>query len=207
MSLMALSLAVIAAASPLDSTIHVSPGRQEVFKQQGITKVALGDQSVADVRVTGPNELLISGSKRGRTSLLVWTRGSATPLSRTIIVDDGRSDELSRMVHELVNPTLRVEQMADRIVIDGRVDSVNEYRRLKTLVGDDPNVKLLVTMNPAVFPFIASQINDAFDRNGLQNARAVAVGGKIILEGSVTDEAERQKAQQIADAYYGNFGG
>lgn len=204
MTLLALSLALVVSQS--GSQIHVSPGRQEVLKVPGVTKVALGNQSIADVRVTGSGELLISGKERGTTSLLLWTKANGSPQSRTIIVDDGRADELTRMVHEMVNPTLRVVQTNDKIVIDGRFDSMNEYRRLKTLVGDDPNVKILATMNPAVFPFIASQINDAFTRNGIANARAVAIGSKIILEGSVTDEGERVKAQQIADSYYATFG-
>lgn len=205
MTVLALSLAVALCASPNESTIRVSPGRQEVLKVPGIVRVALGDEAVADVRVTGGNELLISGRQRGRTSLLLWTRGASKPVSRTIVVDDGKTDELSKMVHELVNPSLRVETFSDKVVIDGSVDSMHELRRLHTLVGDDPNVKLLVRLNPAVIPYIAAQINDAFQRNGLMNARANVVGSKIVLEGSVSDSSERQKAQNIADAYYGTI--
>ena len=206
MTFLALSLAVALSVNPSDSTIRVSPGRQELLKFPGIVKVAVGQDSIADVRPTGNNELLITGRQRGRTSLLIWTRGSTTPISRTIVVDDGKTDELSRMVKDLVNPTLRVETFADRVVIDGTVDSMNEMRRLQAIVGDDPNVKILARLNPAVMPFIASQINDALKRNGLMNAHASAVGNRIVLEGSVTDVQERQKAQNIADAFYGTLG-
>lgn len=206
MTVLALSLAVALSVPPSDSAVRVSPGRQEVLKvPAGIIRVALGDDAIADVRVTGGNELLISGRQRGRTSLLLWTRGATSPVSRTIIVDDGRTDELSKLVHDLVNPSLRVETFSDKIVIDGSVDSMHELRRLQALVGDDSNVKLLVRLNPAVIPYIASQINDTFRRQGLLNAKAVVVGSKIVLEGSVTDEIEKQKAQNIADAYYGTI--
>lgn len=206
MTLVALSLAVALSVSANDSSIvRVSPGRQETIKVTGLVKVALGNEGVADVRATGPNELLITGRQRGKTSLLLWTRGASGPISKTIVVDDGSSDEMAKLVHELVNSALRVETFADKIVIDGKVDSMHEMRRLQQLVGDDPNVKLLVRLNPAVIPYIAMQINDAFRRNGLVNAKAVVVGSKIVLEGSVMDEVEKQKAQNIADAYYGTI--
>lgn len=204
MTLVALSLAVSLSLSA-DPSIRVSPGRQETVKVPNLVRVALGDETIADVRATGSNELLITGRQRGRTSLLLWTRGATSPISKTIIVDDGSTDELAKMVHDLVNPSLRVETFNDRIVIDGKVDSMHEMRRLEKLVGDNPNVTNLTRLNPAVLPYIASQINDAFKRNGLINARAVVVGSKVVLEGSVMDDVERQKAQNIADAYYGTI--
>ncbi|MHB8878539.1 MAG: pilus assembly protein N-terminal domain-containing protein [Myxococcaceae bacterium] len=197
-------LSAIVAAAP-DATVRVSPGTQEVLKVAGVTRVAVGDSDVVDVRVTGANELLLSGKKRGRTSLTLWARGQV--LYRTVVVDDGGSTEIARLVKETVNPTLKVGVFNEKVVIDGMVDSMDELRRLHTLVGQDPNVKLLVTMNPRVLPFVAEQITQALARSGLPNARAVAVGGRIILEGSVTEASEREKAQTIADAYYSGFHG
>jgi osmotically-inducible protein OsmY len=126
-------------------------------------------------------------------------------LNRTVVVDDGATTEIARLVKETVNPTLKVGTFNDKTVIDGTVDSMDEMRRLEKLVGDDPNVKLLVKMNPRVLPFVAEQISQALARSGLPNAHAVAVGGRIILEGSVSEAAELQKAQTIADAYYSGF--
>src|SRR6478735_6833110 len=108
MTLLAISVALVLSADP---SLHVSPGRQEVLRVPGVTKVALGNPAIADVRVTGSGELLVSGRQRGSTSLLLWTKGQSSPQSRTIVVDDGRADELTRMVHEMVNPALRVEQL------------------------------------------------------------------------------------------------
>ncbi len=57
--------------------------------------------------------------------------------------------------------------------------------------------------NPRLMPLVAENISAAFQRQGLTNARAVAYGGKIVLEGSVADERELQKAMMIANSHAG----
>jgi Flp pilus assembly secretin CpaC len=194
----ALSLSVAPAASDL---VRLTPGQQDVLHYPGLKRVAIGTEDVAQVRVTGPGELLLLGKQVGRTSLTLWLEGRV--IYRTIVVDNGRGTELARLVREQVSPTLKVDDYNGKIVIDGTLDAMEEMDRLKILVGDDPNVKLLVHMSPHVLPFVASQITQALEHEGLRSAHAYAVGNKIFLEGSVADAAELQKAQQIADAIYG----
>jgi hypothetical protein len=186
-------------ASPAD-TIRLTPGGQEVLRIPGLKRVAIVQEDTASVRVTGPAELLVTGKQPGRTSLTLWTE--ARVLYKTIVVDSGRASDIARMVKEQVSPTLDVQDYNGRIVIDGTLDAVDELERLKLLVGDDPNVKLLVRMNPRVLPFLALQITQAFQHAHLRSARATAIGDTIFLEGSVADAAELRKAQAIAEALY-----
>jgi len=188
-----LSLAI--AAEP----IRLLPGTQHVLKVPGIMRVAVGQEQVADVRPTGKGELLITGNQLGRTSLTLWTaQGMQT---RTIVVDDGKTDQIQRMVKDLVSPALRVETYNGVTVIDGRLDSMDEMRRLEQLFGNDASVRILATVDPRVMPAVAANISAAFQKQGLVSARAVAYGGKIVLEGSVSDERELQKALMIANTY------
>jgi Flp pilus assembly secretin CpaC len=203
MSPFALALVVSLAGTSGDGPIRLMPGSQEILKQQGINRVAVGDPEVVDVKVTGPNELLMLGKRRGRTNLTLWVNGKT--ISRTVVVDDGGATEIARLVKLTVNPSLKVDTFNDRIVIDGFVDSTDEMRRLQKLVGDDGNVTVLVKMNPRVLPLIAEQINQALAKNGMPSAKAVVVGQRLVLEGSVSDPSELQKAQTIADAYYAGW--
>lgn len=189
-----LSLAV--AAEP----IRLSPGTQHVLKIPGITRVAVGQEQVADVRATGKGELLITANQLGRTSLTLWTASGALQ-TRTIVVDDGKGDQVQSMVKTLVNPSLRVETYNGMTVIDGRLDSMDELRRLEQLFANDASVRILATVDPRVMPAVAANISAAFQKQGLASARAVAYGGKIVLEGSVSDERELQKALMIANSY------
>lgn len=192
-------LSMLVAADP---TIRLSPGAQEVIRIPGLTRVALSQPEIADVTPTSAakGELLIVGKQRGRTSLTLWTPGGIQ--TRQIVVDDGKTTEIGRMVKELVSPSLHVEQFNGSTVIDGTLDSIDELRRLQTLVGSDSNVKLLVKLNPRVLPIVAEQMNAQFKKQGLQNAHAQCVGQTIFLDGSVGDEAELKKALLIANSLY-----
>lgn len=204
--MLALVAVAVLAVPPQDSSVRLIPGGQEVVKVPGISRVALPNTEVADVRVTGPGELMVIGRQRGRVTMTMWF-GSRVQ-TRNIIVDDGRTSDLSRLIRDTVSPGLTVEEYNGRTVVSGMLDSVDDMNRLQRVVGSDPNVTLLVELNPRVLPVVAQLITSALQREGLRDAKAVVVGRKIFLEGSVADQGEYQKAQLIADSIYSrSFGG
>jgi Pilus formation protein N terminal region len=181
--------------------VRLAPGTQEVLRVQSVSRVGVGDPAIADVTPTSKGELLITAHARGRTTLTLWTpRGVET---RQIIVDDGRTSELGKLIKSTVNPSLRVEEYAGQTVVDGVLDSTEELRRLRMLVGDDANVKILAKLDPRVLPAVAQNITAALQREGLKNAHVTCVGQTLFLEGSVADERELHKAQLIADSFAG----
>jgi Flp pilus assembly secretin CpaC len=201
--MLATALAFLMVVTAEGEPVRLRPGGQSVLKVPGLTRVAIGEKDVADVRVTGAGELLLLGRHAGRTTITLWAQGRVA--TRTLIVDDGATDELARLVHDLVNPTLKVQSFEDRIVIDGTVDSLEELHRLERLVGEDPRVKILVQLDATAIRALAETITQALHRSGLPEAHATAVGQRILLEGAVSDGAEREKAQDIADAYWAGY--
>lgn len=200
MNALALLLVVSLGAQPDESAIRLSPGVQKVLQVPGLQRVAVADPEVADVTVTGGRELLVLGRKQGQTSITLWVRGK--PTTRLVLVDDGRLAGLAALIKEKVNSSLQCDVVQDKLVVDGLLDSVEEYGRLKTIVGDDPEVRLLVKLNPLVMPAVAQAMTDTFRKHGLENVRAVAYGQRIVLEGSVADAEEKARAQLIADSLY-----
>jgi len=198
---MLLALLLSLAPAGNSDVIRLSPGQQEVFKYAGLKKVAITREDYATVRVTKEGELLVTGVQPGKTSMTLWVLDKI--VYKTIVVDSGRGGEIARLVREQVSPSLTVQEYGSKVVIEGTLDAVEELDRLRVLVGDDPNVKILAHMNPRVLPVVAAQITQALDKAGLRTARATAVGNKIFLEGSVADMAESHKAEQIANAIYG----
>lgn len=195
--LMTALLTLALAADP----VRLAPGAQEVLKVSQLVRVGVGDPGIADVTPTSKGELLVTARGRGRTTLTLWTaKGVET---RQVIVDDGRTGELGRAVKSLVNPGLRVEEFSGQTVIDGTLDSPEELRRLRALVGDDASVKVLARLDPRVLPAVAQNITAALHREGLKDARVTCLGATLVLEGSVADERELQKAQLIADGFAG----
>jgi pilus assembly protein CpaC len=183
--------------------IRLAPGAQEVVKVHNLTKVGVGDPNIADVTPTARGELLVTARARGRTTLTMWTsKGLET---RVVVVDDGKTTELGKLVKSMVNPSLRVEEFGGQTVIDGLLDSPGELQRLRSLTANEPNVTILARLDPRVIPAVAQNINAALQRAGLKNAYASVVGSTLMLEGSVADEREMKKAQLIADSYAGDL--
>ncbi len=200
--MLALALAALVVTGSPSEPVRVTPGATAPLRLPNkVSRVAVGDPGVADVHVNNSKELLVFGRKLGRTTLTLWAEGGGVSTVQ-VIVDDGKSDALGKTIRELVNPTLRVSTFNDRIVIDGKVDSLEELRRLHALVDGDSRVTVLAQVDPIVLPFIAQQITHALARQGMPEARAVAVGSRIILEGSVQDERDLRRAQLIAESYY-----
>lgn len=193
----ALLLLTTLAAEP----VRLAPNTQEVIKVGTVSRVAIGDPNVADVTPTGRGELLITGKQRGRTTITLWTgKGIET---RQVVVDDMKTSELGKLIKSTVNPSLSVAEYNGITVIDGTLDSTDELRRLRTLIGEDANVKILAKLDPRVLPAVAANINAALQREGIKNAKVTAIGTMLMLEGSVADDREMRKAQLIADSFAG----
>ena len=45
---------------------------QAVLDIDGITRVAVGDPDVCDIKTVGDNQLLVIGTNPGKTTILVW---------------------------------------------------------------------------------------------------------------------------------------
>jgi Flp pilus assembly secretin CpaC len=191
-------------ANAAEPRVELAPGTQTVLDFPGIRRVAVANPSVADVKVVGKSQLLIIGNQRGTTALTVWTDSGQQ--QRTIVVAPPRVEELARELKALGFTSLDVRAIGENVVVDGQVDSFGDLQTLRRAVEGLSYVKLLVRLDAkavqAALAVTAEQINAALKRNGIKSATAVVVGQRIILEGSVSDEAERHKAQRIADSYY-----
>jgi pilus assembly protein CpaC len=191
-------------ARAAEPAVELAPGSQTVLDFPSIRRVAVANPKVADVKVVGQTQLLIIARQRGRTALTVWT--DSRQLQRSIIVEPPRVEELARELKALGFSSLEVRPIGEHVVVDGQVQSFADLQTLRRAVEGLSYVKLLVRVEAravqAALTATAEQINKALQRNGITSATAVVVGQRILLEGSVSDEAERHKAQRIADSYY-----
>lgn len=68
-------------------TIQIIEGSQKLIRRgQRVQRVAVGNPEIADVNVLNTRDLMITGNKRGSTTLMVWTRGASTPEEFRIVV-------------------------------------------------------------------------------------------------------------------------
>lgn len=187
-----------------EEPVRLAPGEQKVIEVPGVRRIAIAAPDIADVKTIGKSQLLITGQRRGRTTLTLWT--DSKQIQRVVEVDAPRAEDLTRELKAFGFDGLEVRTIGEKLVINGHVDSLGDMRKLRKLVEGRSDVTLLVGLDPrvvnAALTTTAEQINNAFKRNGIASAKAMVVGQRIMLEGSVSDDAERDKAQRIADSFY-----
>lgn len=78
------------ALGPVPPVIEVVQGQQQELRfPQAVTRVAIGDPTVADVHVNSPEAFLVTGVQAGVTSLMVWTACSPQPRQSMLFVKGG----------------------------------------------------------------------------------------------------------------------
>lgn len=80
-------LVACSAAIAQSMSVQVGVGKQRVLNlEQRLERLAVGDPEIASVSVLNSRELLVTGKKRGETTLILWTRGADKPTRYTLRV-------------------------------------------------------------------------------------------------------------------------
>ncbi|WP_224362028.1 type II and III secretion system protein family protein [Hyalangium versicolor] len=183
------------------TTLALGVGTQKVITIPGITKIALGDASIAEVKNLSNNQILITGQAEGKTTLLVW-KSSGQRVSYLIAVRRQDPSEIITEIKKLLGEIegVSVRMVGDRIYLDGQAYTTQDADRIDQVVALYPSVKSFVKIAPNAKKLVAQNLNAAFQKAGLRNVQANVVGSTIFLEGSVESQQDLQKAELITKA-------
>ncbi|MBJ2246036.1 type II and III secretion system protein family protein [Pseudomonas haemolytica] len=103
------------ALGQLPAVVEVGEGLQtELQSPVAITRLAIGDPKIADVRVNGDRNFLLTGVGSGATSLMVWTGCSTTPRQSMVFVKGKATSALtSQSLSPSEDPTLPSQVQTD----------------------------------------------------------------------------------------------
>ena len=86
------------ALGQLPAVVEVGEGlQQELQSPVAITRLAIGDPKIADVRVNGDRHFLLTGVASGATSLMVWTACASTPRQSMVFVKGKATSALTSL--------------------------------------------------------------------------------------------------------------
>ncbi|AZE59092.1 MULTISPECIES: type II and III secretion system protein family protein [Pseudomonas] len=99
----------------LPAVVEVGEGLQtELQSPVAITRLAIGDPKIADVRVNGERNFLLTGVGSGATSLMVWTGCSTAPRQSMVFVKGKATSALtSQSLSPSEDPTLPSQVQTD----------------------------------------------------------------------------------------------
>jgi len=183
------------------STVRLVVGQQSVLRVNNLRKVAIGDPSVADVRVINRKQILLVGKGQGSTNMTIWKR-DGTRLTYDVHVTAEDPKKVVREVIKLLGDRegIRVRVVGDRVILDGTAYTTDDFERVESITKLYSQVTSFVKLNPNAKKLIADQLNTRLVENGLKDTRAVVVGTTIFLEGSVESRSDLKKAEMIAKA-------
>ncbi len=115
-------------------SLRLTTGKSMLLQlPENAARLSVGNPEVADVVLINPREIYLLGKKTGLTNLLVWTAQGSTTLRDIAVGAD--TDALHAKLQEYVPSAenLRVDSMADSLVLSGRVADGMKVQRLMAL--------------------------------------------------------------------------
>ncbi|MEW5767157.1 MAG: pilus assembly protein N-terminal domain-containing protein [bacterium] len=185
----------------------VKEGDSIVIRIKGISRIAIGNSTVADATVISDNEILLNGKTPGDTSLHVWTESGRTQYRIRVREKTPALNEINQIEGlEAVKTTI----IGGSIVLEGVV--LNEEKRgLAQTIAEsfgksvvnlirvaekkslEEEALLLQVSQPSPSP-----IDQIKEIPGLEGVTFVKLGDGLVLEGSVATQHDREKAEILA---------
>jgi pilus assembly protein CpaC len=162
--------------------------------------VAIADASIADVTIVNARAVLVNGKAAGITTLVIVDRLSKIRQYQVKVVaaPGTRAPDIAASIGV---EGVSVRRVQDAIVLEGEVATPADAERALAIAGIYATKvvnQLRVRGVPDQGAIVAAAIHDAIARPEV----TVRVNGKTaILDGVVANEAERQRAEQIARTY------
>lgn len=189
-----------ALAQPDGGAIALGVGEQKILQLADVSRVAIGDPEIADVKqVGGGGELLITGVGEGRTSLLVW-RTNRGRLGYVVTVRAQDPKEVVSEVRALLGDRegVQVRVVGDHVYLEGETLTPDDSARVREVAQLFPAVRNLVRPGANAHQLAAAALNRSLAKSGLRGVTASVVGGTVVLEGSVESDEEMKKLDLVA---------
>lgn len=111
----------VLAATPLNVSVNGS----QYMEAPGITRLAVGNPDIADVKLLSNNDFLVVGKKAGFTSLIVWSNGQREEYSVYVSGDDEGTE---RAIQKAIGyPGVKVQMMNGKVLLRGKVKNQYEH--------------------------------------------------------------------------------
>ena len=137
------------------SSLHADPniislvqGQSRVIEQPNISKIAIGDATIASVKAINSSQLMVTGISRGITNLSVWqTSGKKNDYTIRVTVEDIKlvALDIKELLHDVEGVSVNV--IGNRVVLEGQVIRADDYDRLDKIVSLFPQVINFVRKN------------------------------------------------------------
>ncbi len=188
-----------------DRVVHVyyvPSGQSITIPTANVTRIAIGDSSIAGVVMAGTDQIVVNGKGAGRTTLMVWH--GAAMVSYAVVVTAQSLEDFARVVRGAINePHVTVSTARNAIFVSGAVADGARFLAVEDVVdrfallakNEHFTIVNAVTVADGTSP-VQRQLAQV---PGLQDVVAAPDGkGNLVVSGTVADRKTEEQAIEKA---------
>jgi len=194
-------------------TITLQVGQSKTISTPGLSRVAIGDSTIAGVVPIGTSQVLVNGKGNGRTTLLVWEDGEEVVY--TVDVHDAALDDIASMVKAAVSdPGVKFATFPHALIVKGSVQSRSAYHEISSILSRFESLAKAdhyTIVNAVTIATSTDAISRELSGNGAHNVSVEVDGnGNLVVSGEVDTRLEAEqvlaRAQALAGAEFSGTG-
>ena len=153
-------------------------GKSQVLSfDKNIERVSLTDNTVADIVVVSPKQLLVNGKKSGATSMIFWSENSDAPVFYNLVIQQNTDSFIQAVEHIAPNENISIIFNDTGAVLSGKISS-NAVKQKITNLANAYNIGLTdLTESPAKQVLLEVKITEA-SKNFARSLGVNVVQGK-----------------------------
>lgn len=194
-------MGIMAATGAAAQDLILVKGQQKTIDAPDMSRVAVGNPEVADVKAL-QKQILVTAISPGDTDIIIWDENQNQRSIKVRVVDtDPRviAEEVKRLLRNIEG--IEVIDTTSRVILEGKALRKEDLSTINRIAEIYPQVTNLATLSPDVLNTISHHINNEFKASGLKGVTAVRMGNKIVLQGEVPSPDEKEKIEIIASAF------
>lgn len=191
---------VAAQATQEAKTIRLQNGESKVLKLgYEVKQVATGAPQVCQVVRTGSHEILVNATGVGQTNIIVWDSEQVRE-EHSVIVTHRDVTQLTKELESLLGEIegVKVRTVGSKVAVEGEVFSKKDIDRVSAVLQNIDGVINLTKMSTLLKQILSKEIEKSINNKGVtvRNAK-----DSFLLEGRVSSQAEKERAEKVASAY------
>ena len=170
------------------------------------SKIQVGNENILSyVLIPAKREIIFRGLKPGTTSMTVRNERGDAKIEYKVNITATDQSKVVKELRELIGDVegLEIGVKGNSVYIGGHIIVPNDIGKVVVVLEKYPDVLRLVELSPQTLRVIARKMQEEIQKSG-NNFKEVTVrliNGLFWIEGVVTSEGEKARAEQIALAY------